>query len=334
MPNHALPASPDRPAADGLLAGRDPFAEAVPYRLIGPAERQQYPPLLMAFLIGTVAFITFQVLAMVAMGVLIFSQAGGAVDATDLPALLAANADVMFMANALGQFVGLGMLTVLATRLHTPDIWAYLRVQRLPVPDLALSVVGLVALLPVVSGVGQLSELLPWPEVLRNWDEQQQALVAQVLGGELNVGLALVLVAVVPSLFEEVLFRGYIQRNAERRLPVIASLLLVGFAFGLFHLRFVELLPLALLGVYLAFVVWVTGSLWAGVLVHLVNNGTAILASNWANTRPDPVALDDVTTPWYLVLIGLAVAVLVARYMLQRREARLAASSPSPSPHV
>lgn len=332
MPDRPLPASPDRPAPDGFLVGRDPFAEAAPYRLIGPAERQQYHPLLLAFLIGTVAFIVFQVVAMVAMGVLIFSQVDG--DISDIATVLAANANIVFSANALGQFVGLGMLTILATRLHTPDIWAYLRVQRLPLPDLALTVVGLVALLPVVSGVGEFSKVLPWPEVLRNWDAQQQALVAQVLGGELNVLLALLLVAVVPSLFEEVLFRGYIQRNVERRMSVIGALLVVGFAFGLFHLRFVELLPLSVLGVYLAFVVWVTGSLWAGVLVHLVNNGAAILASNWANTRPDPVALDDVATPWYLVLLGLIVAVLIVRLLIQRRAARLIAPSPSPSLHV
>jgi uncharacterized protein len=307
----------------GPPAGRDEWPHAEPYRLIGWAERESFNPLLSALLGGVFAFVVFQGVALVATALLVGEQLMGATSQEEIATVLAANPDRVFAANAIGQVIGLGMFTILLARLHTPDVLAYLRVQRVDVLMLLAACVGLLALMPFVSWVGELAQHLPFPDTLRAWDEQQQELIARVLEGDVTLPLALLFVALTPAICEELIFRGFIQRNVERRIGPMWAIVVVGLAFGLFHLRFIEFIPLALLGVYLCYVVWVTGSLWTGVAVHLLNNGTAVLVSDYARTRPEPVVLEDLTIPWYLAMSGLLVALAIILFLKRRREALL-----------
>ena len=96
--------------------------------------------------------------------------------------------------------------------------------------------------------------------------------------------------------------------------------------FGVFHLRPSQVLPLATLGLYLGFSVWVTGSLWAGVLIHLLNNGLAVIVSDYMKRRPDldPAALESLAVPWYLALLSAAAVAGIVVLLLRRRDALLA----------
>ena len=112
-----------------------------------------------------------------------------------------------------------------------------------------------------------------------------------------------------------------VQRQAERGWGTVASIVVVGILFGLYHLRLSQAVPLSLLGIYLGFVVWATGSLWAGVLVHLLNNGLAVMVTAFARQSPD-LDLDSIEAmgvPWYVGVSGLALAALVMRVLAARR---------------
>jgi len=305
---------------------RDPWPGAEPIPLIGWAERERFHPLLLAFLGGLATWFTFQAVATVATAVFLLKEITEA-GIDQFAVVLAQHPDALFGANAVGQLVGLLMLTILLARLHTPDVFGYLRIRGTDAIFLIFSGAALLALMPFVSFVGELAQQLPFPDWMRNWDQQQQAFLEQILTAQVNVVLALLFVALTPAICEEVLFRGYLQRNVERSIGPMWAIVVVGFAFGLFHLRFAELIPLTLLGIYLCYIVWVSGSLWTGVLVHLMNNGIAVLVSQWAQTRPEPVVLDEITVPPYLALAGLAVGIGLCYAMLQRRRAVL---PPSP----
>ena len=164
-----------------------------------------------------------------------------------------------------------------------------------------------------------MTQLIPLPDWAVEWDHNQEVALQQVLSGNVSVPLALLLVALTPALCEEVIFRGYFQRNMERSLRPFWAIVITGIAFGAFHLRFGEIVPLSLLGIYLAYIVWVSGSIWPAVLVHLLNNGTAILANAWANNRVEPIVLDELAMPWYVGIAGLIVCVLLSQAMYQRR---------------
>jgi membrane protease YdiL (CAAX protease family) len=112
----------------------------------------------------------------------------------------------------------------------------------------------------------------------------------------------LFLAAIVPSVAEEVLFRGVFLSGLRSRLPTTAAIVLSGIVFGFFHLTpetAFRFLPTAWLGILLAWVVVASGSLPLAVLLHFCNNAlilvvTAIPAVEGRANDPDvmpPLAL-------------------------------------------
>jgi sodium transport system permease protein len=82
---------------------------------------------------------------------------------------------------------------------------------------------------------------------------------------------------VTPALCEEFFFRGLLLGGFRDRLGKWAAILLTGLLFGLFHISIYRILPTALLGMLITWVVYETRSLWAGCLLHLLNNLAAVL---------------------------------------------------------
>ena len=207
----------------------------------------------------------------------------------------------LFLAgNAIGMVFGLGGVALLATRLDSSRPLRYLRVSRCNVRQMILSLLGFFCLLPIVLALAVLNEHLPLPDILRQMDKQQMELIEWLISGGGNFGLNLLLVAITPALLEEVFFRGFVQRRAERGMGIVLGILFTAVLFAIFHLRLTMVLPLAVLGGYFGYVTWRTGSLWISVGLHFLNNGLMLAASEWG---PKSLVDPDVI-PWGLVAIG------------------------------
>ena len=113
-------------------------------------------------------------------------------------------------------------------------------------------------------------------------------------------------------------FRGYVQRNLERGLGAVAGMVATGIVFGLFHLRFSQVVPLALIGIYMAYLAWRTGSVWIPILIHFVNNGAMVILAVVAGDDGGLATPGSGQIPWYLVLVGLG-TFAACMYGLQRR---------------
>ena len=65
-------------------------------------------------------------------------------------------------------------------------------------------------------------------------------------------------------------------------------MLLNGIIFGVFHLSFetvIQFLPTASLGIVIAWAVWRTGSIWVGMIMHLLNNATIVVLASSPGLR-------------------------------------------------
>ncbi|MBM4321350.1 MAG: CPBP family intramembrane metalloprotease, partial [Deltaproteobacteria bacterium] len=125
----------------------------------------------------------------------------------------------------------------------------------------------------------------------------------------------LFLFAISPAVCEEVAFRGFILAGLRSRLGCWPTVLTVGLLFGLFHLSAYRFLPTALLGVVIALVVWQTGSIFTGMLVHFATNALIFASGStpWLaaamGLQGDEVASFPVVA-LYLVPLGLGLALL------------------------
>ena len=81
-----------------------------------------------------------------------------------------------------------------------------------------------------------------------------------------------VFLCVMPGVFEELAFRGVLLHGLTRRHRPVAVALIVGAVFGLFHFSLFRLVPTGYLGVVLAAVTMLTGSIFPAMLWHALNN--------------------------------------------------------------
>jgi membrane protease YdiL (CAAX protease family) len=123
--------------------------------------------------------------------------------------------------------------------------------------------------------------------------------------------LALVALGLAPAFGEELLFRGFVQQAALRRLGAPGAIALSSLAFGLIHVDPVHTPAAFVLGLFLGAAAELAGSLWAPILCHAVNNALslAVPALGLAVAAGPPAAL----AAGALCAIGVALFAWVAR---------------------
>lgn len=313
-PASAAPAAPTLPDA----------WDARPVPLDGRVERDAYPPLLMLFGVLLGALVLFQlVISPIALvGLLLLEGVAPADLLARLTEALTEHVGALLGANTISQFLGLALPAWLVLYLHTSRPAAFIRLRRVDGLLLAASVLGWFAITPLVQWLGSINQLLPLPDALEALEESQMEMIRSLIESDFSLILGLFVLAVTPALCEELLFRGYVQRQAERAMGIWGGILFTGVVFGLYHLRLTQVLPLALLGVYLAYLTWRTGSLWPAIAVHFLNNGAALAFAEYAEQRPEMNldALETITVPVWAALLSLVATVGVVVWIHQRAQ--------------
>ena len=81
----------------------------------------------------------------------------------------------------------------------------------------------------------------------------------------------LILIAVIPPLVEEFIFRGLFF-GTYRKCGVLKAALMSGLVFGMFHLNINQFAYALVSGVIFAYMAEATGSIWSSVIAHFVVN--------------------------------------------------------------
>jgi membrane protease YdiL (CAAX protease family) len=89
----------------------------------------------------------------------------------------------------------------------------------------------------------------------------------------------LLMVALVAPLLEEFLFRGWIQRSLERRMPHWRAILITAVLFGVAHGDAFGLPLRVVFGVASGYAAYTTRSIWPSVVLHGAYNGSLVLLS-------------------------------------------------------
>ncbi len=84
-------------------------------------------------------------------------------------------------------------------------------------------------------------------------------------------------VAIGPGLVEEFWCRGMIGRGLAMTFGLVSSVVLTSVLFAVMHLDPSQVIVIGLMGAYLHFVYLASRSIWVPILLHMLNNGVAIV---------------------------------------------------------
>jgi membrane protease YdiL (CAAX protease family) len=89
--------------------------------------------------------------------------------------------------------------------------------------------------------------------------------------------IGLTIIAVIPALGEELLFRGMLQRKMSQFVNIHVAIWLSAIIFSAIHLQFYGFVPRMLLGALFGYFYFWSGNLWTAIFGHFVNNGFTLL---------------------------------------------------------
>ncbi|RDY31794.1 CPBP family intramembrane glutamic endopeptidase [Lachnotalea glycerini] len=120
--------------------------------------------------------------------------------------------------------------------------------------------------------------------------------------------LNLLLMAVIPAISEEFVFRG-ILFHTYRKSSVLYGVVISGIVFGLMHLNFNQFSYAFVLGIVFALLIEATGSIYSTMIAHFFINGNSVVImalSNkvWGGLEQSSQQLQSQLTPKYLIMIA------------------------------
>ena len=144
--------------------------------------------------------------------------------------------------------------------------------------DIGLAPVSYIVYIILAAGVVGLFELLPW---FNAGEAQDVGFSVYLVGGERVIAF-LILVVVAP-IFEEVIFRGWLYGKIREKLSdevsekvgILISSLVVSVLFGAVHMQWNVGVNVFAMSLVLCALREVTGTIYAGILMHMLKNGVA-----------------------------------------------------------
>ncbi len=172
--------------------------------------------------------------------------------------------------------------------LFSPKPYDFLKISRFPSMHIILPVILLMWIaLPFINYTAELNGQMQLPSFLYNMEQKMRNMeeaakrLTELFIMTPNYGelmLNLFMIAVLPAIGEELLFRGFFQgvfteMTSNKHFGNIIS----AFLFSFIHLQFYGFIPRFLLGLLLGYLLIKSGSLWLPIIAHFVNNATAVV---------------------------------------------------------
>ncbi|MFN5317655.1 MAG: lysostaphin resistance A-like protein [Bacteroidia bacterium] len=125
--------------------------------------------------------------------------------------------------------------------------------------------------------------------------------------------VTMIVVALIPAMGEELLFRGIIQNLFGQRYGIHAGIWITAFIFSFIHFQFFGFFPRLFLGALLGYVFYYTGSLWYAIAVHFTNNAGAVIAyfafqHGMIGESPDDWGTGEGSVLWVIFSAGIGIA--------------------------
>ncbi len=194
-----------------------------------------------------------------------------------------------------------------------------------------------VAAIWVSDGLGIFNEWIPLPKnsetyfkkLEKTYDDEAVAILTMKSASDYIISL--IVIALLPALFEEMLFRGCLQkimiswtRNA------FIGILIASILFSAFHASYYGFLPRLFLGIVLGYIYYYSKNIWLNITMHFLNNAfqvTAIysLARNGQSAQ-DALSNEKIPVLNILLFVAMGTVALYFLFGLFKKESELVIS--------
>jgi hypothetical protein len=169
---------------------------------------------------------------------------------------------------------------------------SFLKTDRFPgsIP-LFMVIMLAILILPVTIYTGMLNSrmTLPgWLSGVENWMRTKENTASDLTGlliksrgiGDLMINISIL--AVIPSVAEELIFRGILQQILCRIFKSgHIAICITAIFFSAVHLQFYGFLPRLILGLSFGYLFFWSGNLWIAVVAHFINNAIPVMMSHF-----------------------------------------------------
>jgi uncharacterized protein len=209
--------------------------------------------------------------------------------------------------------------------LFSDSIFGYLQLKRKPAGGVVLLVILLtLTISPGINLLGSLNSKMTFPEWLsgvehwmRNAEDNATRLTEAFLKADKLSGLIfnLFMIAFLPAIGEELLFRGVIQKLfTSWTKNVHLGIWFSAFLFSALHFQFYGFVPRLILGVLFGYLLVWSGSLWLPIIAHFINNAAAVIAWFLVDKKLLSAEIDDLGAKpgsFYMAFISFGFAALI-----------------------
>ncbi len=169
----------------------------------------------------------------------------------------------------------------------------------------------------------------------REMESNTEALMMTMLQGDNKWALVvnLFMIAIIPAVGEELLFRGLIQRHlVDWTRNVHLGVFIASVLFSLAHGQIYSFLPRLFLGMLLGYFYVYGRSIWYPMIAHLINNAMGVVFYFVVKDAAETGAIDDLGTLQHLPFAALgSIFIMVVMMLFWKKTAET--SPPDPSPH-
>lgn len=181
-----------------------------------------------------------------------------------------------------------------------------------------IAILVIFASIPIINWMAEWNKSIELPDFMadvESWMQSKEYAAKKMTeaiayyNGPFEFMIALLVMAILPGLGEELMFRGILQNEFSAVLKnPHAGIWIAGFIFSFFHFQFYGFFPRLFLGVTFGYLYYWSGNLFIPILIHFMNNALTLIAMNLYKQKViniDPESAESI--PLISVVISIAV---------------------------
>ncbi|HKK76496.1 MAG TPA: type II CAAX endopeptidase family protein [Saprospiraceae bacterium] len=208
-----------------------------------------------------------------------------------------------------------------ASYFYGAPFWQKLGFRR-PVrsANAGLGILIMMVSFPFIQLLYYLNRQLPLPDALTQMEASAENMLQAVLtmNSPWELLLNLVVVALLPAVGEELIFRGLLQKRLERYFQKgYLAVWVTALIFSAIHLQFEGFLPRMFLGAVLGYLFYWSRNLWIPIFAHFIFNGMQVVGQYFYAEEMEKLELAESLAPnWALALFSLAGVLALSYYFI------------------